>query len=277
MGLFDKLFETKYCSTCNSPLSFLGYKKYQNGVCCNDCISMFSPFFKERKNIRIEEIKYQLDCRRMNAEKLKQFQVTRTLGLATKVLIDEEQEQFIITSSKNFRSDNADVIECSAITNCSVDITENRKEIKYVDSNGDTKSFSPPSYAYSYDFFIDIQVSIPYINDIRFKVNSKPIDNDQQLLIKMSGGILANIADMVLPARSNNGVTSNAAEVQASLEYKKCEQIANQIQSALNSYHHVKTHRSVHNPETKTCPWCGSKNLSSSQRLCECCGGLLDD
>ncbi len=276
MGLFDKLFETKYCSICGNPIKLLGNKKLRDGNCCRQCESQLSVFFSHRKQATVAEIKQQILCRENNKIKLSQFNPTRVLGFGTKVLIDEDRCQFVITSSNNFRHENADVIDCSAITNCSIDIDEHRQEIKYQDSNGNTKSFNPPSYAYSYDFYVDITVNVPYINQIRFKINDHRINNGQKTLIHMEGGLLNKFTDALLPAKSFNGMTSNANEVRACAQYQKCEQAAHEIRDTLLSKRSSIINQRSAVKNKVVCPWCDSLVDMNDQGICACCCGNLN-
>ena len=276
MGLLNKFFETKYCSICGNAIPVLGNKKLMDGNCCKNCESLLSPFFKNRKLSTVDEIKYQIECRKANVTKLNNFHITRTIGTNTKVLIDENHGQFLISSSNNYKKDNADVIDCYSVTDCFIDIIESREEIRYIDSNDNIKSFNPPSYAYSYDFFIEISVDIPYIGTIRFKLNNDPVNNGQETLIKMEGGILNKFMDAFLPPKSNHGITSNSYEVQCSSKYQKYNQIANDIRnSLLNNYLRFPKPSPSAYIKMK-CPWCGSSVTANEQDVCSHCGGPLD-
>ena len=116
---------------------------------------------------------------------------------------------------------------------CYICIVEEKEEVRYKDFNDKLKSFSPPYYAYSYDFFVNISVNIPYIQTIRIKLNKEPIDNDQPHVIEKTGGLGQMFRDALGSARSFNGMTSNIAEVQASSAYIKYEKIANEIRNTL--------------------------------------------
>lgn len=53
MGLFDK----KYCDICGEKIGLLGNRKLENGNLCKDCAGKLSPFFSDRRNSTVEEIK----------------------------------------------------------------------------------------------------------------------------------------------------------------------------------------------------------------------------
>lgn len=273
MGLFNNFFETKYCNVCGEQISVLKSKKIIGGYCCNKCAAKLSPFFTKMKQSTAEDIKFQLECRKKNTEKLSQMHTTRTIGNHTKLFIDENAGLFVIDSSNNYRNNNSDVFSFGDVMDCSIDIEESRKEIKYIDSNDNVKSFNPACYAYSYDFYIEISVNIPYIDAIRFKINDKPVNNGQSTTIKYEGGLVNKFADAFITNRSYNGMTSNANEVRESEYYKKCNSIANEIKEVLLAERY-KSISSVN--KIVTCPWCGSRVYYTDKMVCDRCGGGLD-
>ena len=61
MALFGKLFEKKQCSICGSDIGLLGNRKLEDGNCCKACAAKLSPWFSERRQSTVEDIKAQLD------------------------------------------------------------------------------------------------------------------------------------------------------------------------------------------------------------------------
>ena len=53
MGLFDK----KYCDVCGAKIGFLGNRKLEDGNLCKDCAGKLSPFFSDRRNSTVAEMK----------------------------------------------------------------------------------------------------------------------------------------------------------------------------------------------------------------------------
>ena len=90
MGLFGKLFDKKECAVCGGEIGLLGNRKLEDGNLCKDCASKLSPWFSDRRQSTVEEIKGQLAYREANQEKVAVFHTTRTLGERMKVLLDEE-------------------------------------------------------------------------------------------------------------------------------------------------------------------------------------------
>lgn len=171
MGLFDK----KYCDICGEKIGLLGNRKLEDGNLCKDCAKKLSPWFSERRSSTVAEIREQLDWREANRERTAQFRTTRTFGERTKLLLDEQHRWFAVTRESNPATDNADVLDISAITGCRTDIDESRTELKIETKDQDgkivRKSYNPPRYEYDYDFYIIISVNVPYFSEMKFKLN----------------------------------------------------------------------------------------------------------
>lgn len=166
MGLFDK----KYCDICGGKIGLLGNRKLENGNLCKDCAKKLSPFFSERRQSTVEEIKQQLAYREQNEQQLGFFNPTRTIGSDKKVYVDEMNRKFIVTSASNWREYNPDIIELSQVTSVNVDIEEKRNEITKTDSQGNQVSYNPPRYKYEYIFNVEICVDSPWFNIIKFEL-----------------------------------------------------------------------------------------------------------
>ena len=106
MGLFDK----KYCDICGQKIGFFGNRKLENGNLCNDCAKKLSPFFSERRNSTVEDIRRQLAYREENEKKLAAFFPSLTFDGSKKVYIDPMRERFIVTGISNWRSANPDLL-----------------------------------------------------------------------------------------------------------------------------------------------------------------------
>ena len=68
MGLFGKMFEKKECSICGGEIGLLGNRKLADGNLCKNCAKKLSPWFEERRQSTVEDIRRQLDYREMNKE-----------------------------------------------------------------------------------------------------------------------------------------------------------------------------------------------------------------
>ena len=167
MGLFDK----KYCDICGEKIGFLGNRKLEDGNLCKDCAGKLSPFFSDRRNSTIEEIKAQLAYREDNRNKLADFSPYITFDGSMKVYIDPAVEYFIVTGLSDWRSGNPDLIHFSQVMNVETDIQENKEEIFYKDSDGNEKSYEPPRYTYEYEFNVTIFVDSPWFDEIELELS----------------------------------------------------------------------------------------------------------
>ena len=150
MGLFDK----KYCDVCGERIGLLGNRKLEDGNLCKDCARKLSPWFSERRNSSVNEIKRQLEYREENRGRVEAFHITRTLGSGTKLLLDEDAGLFMVTSAKNIAEANPDVLALSDVTGCTLDVEESSNELLHEDKDGNEVSYNPPRYEYSYDFYM---------------------------------------------------------------------------------------------------------------------------
>ena len=157
-------------------IGLLGNRKLENGNLCKNCAKKLSPWFSDRRNSTVEEIKAQLAYREANQEKVAAFHTTRTLGTDTKVLLDEDAGKFMVTRARNLVEANPDVLDFADVTGCNLDIDESRTELKREDKDGKEVSYNPPRYEYSYDFYITIFVNNPYFDEMRFQINPSSVD-----------------------------------------------------------------------------------------------------
>lgn len=243
MGLFGKLFEKKNCDICGGEIGLLGNRKLEDGNLCKDCAKKLSPFFSDRKNSTVAEIKEQLDYREANKDEVAAFRPTRTLGGITKVLLDEDKGCFVVTSARNWRDDNPDVIKFSQVTGCDYRVKETKTEIKREDKDGNTVSYNPPRYDIDYDFYMTIYVNSPWFSEIEFKLNTSRIEH------------------------------------RGDIQYRETERQANELREALTKVRETVRETVVAANTSKaamTCPWCGATTTPDASGCCEYCGGSLN-
>lgn len=172
MGLFDK----KYCDICGEKIGLLGNRKLSDGNLCKDCAAKLSPWFTERKQSTVEEIREQLRLREENRQKLAGFHPTRTIGVDTRVYVDEPGKTFIVTGAQDIMKANPDLIRMDQVADCQMDIRHTRTELKRENAQGEKVSYDPPVYEYDYTFWMEISViGHPYIGSIRFRLNDRDI------------------------------------------------------------------------------------------------------
>ena len=278
MGLFGKLFSKKECSVCGGEIGLLGNRKLEDGNLCKSCAAKLSPWFSDRRQSTVAEIQEQLAYREENQGKVAAFRTTRTLGEHIKVLLDEDAGLFMVTSAKNLAEANPDVLSFSDVTGCRLDIDETKTEIEYRDAEGERQSFTPKRYAYSYDFYIVINVNNPYFNEIRFKLNSRSVDNDAETLLDEEEARSPR-GSFRMGGMRGGSLTSNAEEVRASVEYRQYEAMGAEIKDAL-----LQVRQQVRDEVTAaaapkaavTCPFCGATTTPDASGCCEFCGGAVN-
>ena len=288
MGFFGKLFDKKECSICGGEIGLLGNRKLEDGNMCKSCAAKLSPWFSDRRQSTVAEINDQLAYRENNQGKVAAFRITRTLGENMKVLLDEDAGLFMVTAARNLADANPDVLAFSDVTGCKLDIDEDKTEIEYKDAEGKRQSFNPKRYAYSYDFYIVINVNNPYFNEIRFKLNSSSVDNDAETLLDEPdavrpprGNVRPGMAAQVpVGAMRGNSLISNAMEVRSSVEYRKYEEMGKEIQDALLQVRQQVRDEAIAAAAPKasvTCPFCGAATTPDARGCCEFCGCTINE
>ncbi len=252
------LFGKKNCDVCGGKIGLLGNRKLDDGNLCKECAKQLSPFFSERRRSTVADIKSQLEYREENKAAVAAFNVTRTLGLGTKVMLDEDAGKFIVSSAKRWQDANPDVLDYSMVTGVNLKIDESQEELTQEDKDGKEVSYNPPRKVYRYDFWITINVNHPYFNDIKFRINSSSIDVESRgTRFSLAGG--SDIGNQ-------------------SVEYRQCEEIANEIKEALTQVREgVRESVAAANAPkvAQTCSYCGATTMPDAQGRCEFCGGAL--
>lgn len=255
MGLFDK----KYCDICGEKIGLLGNRKLENGNLCKNCAKQLSPWFSDRRNSNVEEIKAQLAYREENKERVSAFHTTRTLGTDMKVLLDEDAGKFIVTRARNLAEANPDVLDFADVTGCNLDVDESRSEIMREDKDGNEVSYNPPRYEYSYDFYITIFVNNPYFDEMRFKINPSSVDITPPSL--MRPGMMTGF------------------NPESNVEYCNYKKLGEEIREALTQVRNdvrEKIEQAAAPKTAVTCPYCGATTTPDSSGCCEYCGGAVN-
>lgn len=153
----------------------MGNQKLEDGNLCKDCAKQLSPWFSDRRRSTVEDIKRQLAYREENRGRASQFRTTRSYGEDCKVLLDEEHRWFTVTRARDLADANPDILDCTALTGCRVDIDESRTEQKREGPDGKEVTYNPPRYEYSYDFEVIISVNNPYFDKMKFRLNNSSV------------------------------------------------------------------------------------------------------
>lgn len=238
MGLFDK----KYCDICGEKIGLLGNRKLEDGNLCKECANKLSPWFSERRRSTVSDIREQLEYREANLAEVSAFAPTRTLGMRTKVLLDEDHQKFLVTSARNWRDANPDVLKFSDCTGCELDVDENREELKRKDAEGNMVSYVPPRYRVSYDYYLNVYVNNPYFDHMRFQLNDDQIEQADRAGQQRFTAMAEEIKGVLMDVRQ---------QVRDQVEAENAPKMA------------------------VTCPWCGATTTPQAGNTCEYCGGAL--
>ena len=273
MGFFGKIFEKKECAICGGEIGLLGNRKLEDGNMCKECANKLSPWFDDRRNSTVDQIKEQLDYREANKAEVAAFQTTRVFGESTKIYMDEDACKFMVTSAKtpnDIQKANPDVIEFSAVTGCNLDINEHRREITRTDKDGKAVSYNPPRYEYQYDFYVIIRVRNPYFDEIKFKINADSVDLESQAPQRMAS---------TGAGRFINGAT-RSFNPEYSVEYREYKMMGEEIKETLLQARQETRDAAAAAAAPKaavTCPYCGATTTPDASGRCEYCGGAVAD
>lgn len=183
MGLLDRLFDKKNCAICGGEIGLLGNRKLTDGNLCKACAAKLSPFYTERRQSTVEEIRQHLAYREQNQRVLLGVTPTRVFGHGgAKVYVDENQALFFVARGRNYLPDNPDVMSVSQVIGFRPSIHENRTELYHHDREGRRVPYNPRRYQVEYRFDIIIDVNIPFIGSIEFELSDDRPDSPRSSL-----------------------------------------------------------------------------------------------
>ena len=175
MGLFD-VFKKKDCEICGNEVGLLGYKKLKDGEICNACVKLLSPWFADRRESTVAQIKAQLAYREQNAEELKSFQPTKTIGDYYYMYVEEKDGvpyRFCVSLDKDYQKENADLILFADVEELEIEIN-NQENRQVSDEDPDDVT-----YSYSYLFIVHMKIkNNPYFESITFRLNNRTPEVD---------------------------------------------------------------------------------------------------
>ena len=249
MGLFDK----KYCDICGEKIGLLGNRKLEDGNLCKDCARKLSPFFNDRRNSTVEEIRQQLAYREENERRLADFRPDSIFGESRKVYIDKSNAKFIVTSASNWRNANPDLIAFSQVTGVNTDIHENKTELYYKDEKGERRSYSPRRYECDYEFNVTILVDSPWFDKIELELSdgNRP-ESPYTDLYRRYEEQMHTLAD-ILNGKQSNAFGQNGSAAPAAAKNREQEIVEEVIRHST----WVCKSCGIANPGTLTCQNCG--------------------
>lgn len=197
MALFGKLFSKESCAICGQEVGTLKKRKLADGVMCKDCEAKLSPWFVERRESSIAQIKDQLAQREQNRQALEGFEVSKQFGDSGAFFFDETHGCFCAVAARNdgpifgksdpikgvaqLRDRNVDIIELDQVTSVYVDINERRDEMKH-SVDGEQVSYNPKRWRYSEDFWVTVNLDHPYIGQMKVCIGTLLIEVEEERL-----------------------------------------------------------------------------------------------
>ena len=201
MALFGNLFEKKNCAICGGEIGLLGNRKLADGNLCKRCAEQLSPFYSERRQSTVAEIREHLDYRERNKRVLLGMTPTRAFGRGwNKVYVDENQGQFFVTRERNYMAVNPDVFSVSQVIGFQPSIHENRTELYHHDREGRRVPYNPRRYQVEYRFDVTIQVNAPFVTEISFEFSAEHPDSPRSDLYRTLQAEILALQDALNPA-----------------------------------------------------------------------------
>ena len=267
MGLFN-IFKKQDCEICGKEVGMFGYKKLKDGEICKDCVKLLSPWFEERRESTVAQIKEQLAYRARNAEELKDFHPTKTFGDYNYMFVEERDGvpyRFCIANGEDYLDENADLVLVENIEEIIIDIQDNAHELllheEEKDEDGniiqEEEYYDPPRYDYSYEFKATLLLrNIPWFDAMDIQLNR---ENPELFEV----GDMGDADDAAAYARAN----PNEAFSEKFLKYKTwCDEI-----EALTKPGAAAPVQEAAKP--KFCPNCGAPYEGG--KFCQSCGSKL--
>ena len=241
-------FDKKHCHVCGKKVGFFTREDIEDGVICDSCAEKLSPLGQSPEVMNVEEVVNQLKYREKNRERVRRFHPNfkyDTNARQMRVLIDEADETFMITDREDdeFRLFYPDVIDLADIEKC--EFTYHTDDVY-----GYFGDDSP--YIYEYDFYLEIFLNHPYLDEIKL-----PLNNDSEFI---RHPILEKFNPKNFP------------------QCHRYMDMANELIHALvgEAAEDVYTDENGNQFKLVTCPWCDSRCAMTRDGRCPNCGGNLD-
>lgn len=165
------------CILCGTEATSFGSRTVAEGWLCGGCIEKMSPWFRLRRDITPEELRVHLAYRENNKALLSDFRPTVRLWRNPTLYLDDIHQRFAVSDAltKDFPTENPDILEYGQILQCDVQIEESRTELKQFSPGLGRISYRPKRYNYRFHVWVRILVSHPFFQEMRFRLNQRPL------------------------------------------------------------------------------------------------------
>ena len=212
----------------------------------------------------------QLDYRSKNEMEVVNFHTSLTVGSgSTKLYVDENARKFIVSASANYKNENPDVIDLSAVTGVEIKMDERRSEIYDKDKEGHNVSFNPPHYKYYFSLEEQIFVNHPYFSEISFKLGEVTMEGLRAGTVRM-GSHHGPAAQMARGAEQKPNPANNA-------QYMEFKKQGEEMKRVLMSGRQEARKAEIEHPKPQmvTCGYCGATFESNGSGECPFCSAPL--
>ena len=190
------------------------------------------------------------------------------------MFIDDNKGLFAVAFNMS-EQDNPDIVPLSAITSCRLDIDEQRVEEEYKDQDGESRSYVPPRYNYSYDYKIKLGVNTPWFDDMDFKLNTFSVKDHERAKMmnyeQLANQIITALTGAPAPAPVySNGMMNQGYPQQSNMMNQGYPQQGNMMNQ--NAPQHGTMMNQYAPQQTSGDTWvcaCGATNTGA---FCEYCG-----
>ena len=238
MGLFD-VFKKQDCEICGKEVGMFGYKKLKDGEICKDCVKLLSPWFEDRREATVAQIKEQIAYREQNAKEHENFTISRKIGDEEYIMYIEEVSsvptRFFVTCKSDYKAENPDIISFKDVVSCVTDIQVRDEEIKERNAEGQMVSCNPRRYKHHHDFFVKMEIrNNPYFDNIKFRINGSCITLETVGDVRGSMGAAALAGLLQSVGVSTAGVQTNSLRNSSeNRRYEECRMICQKIEQAV--------------------------------------------
>ncbi len=113
---------TKICSLCNKPLSRYGNIKLCDGFLCRNCASIKSQWLTPDicEKMSVKQMINHFNYRKDNLNKIKDFIEDEKIEGKYTLYINKEDKTFVISKRKDYKGDNADILDAKDVSNISI-------------------------------------------------------------------------------------------------------------------------------------------------------------
>lgn len=165
------------CILCGAEATSFGSRAIEAGWLCGGCTGRMSPWFRCRRDITEAELRAHLAYRDANKERLSDFRPTARIGRDPTLYLDDAHRQFAVSDAltKEFPTENPDILDYRQVLQCDREIEEHRTELKRFSPGLGRISYRPKRYEYRFNIWVRILVEHPFFHEMRFCLNRRPL------------------------------------------------------------------------------------------------------